>query len=239
MKPLFPSILASVLLCACTQAGEHSASTPPARDEGAPTAASAGTAQQQDDAASSDPENAPPRVTSIDISTPSPKKGDTVRIAVAATDVDDDEISLSYEWKKNGELLAASTDSLDLSDGFRRGDKIEVSVTPEDGSTRGSPGRVVFIIGNASPQIASSPSEGTSMHNVFSYQVKAADGDNDDVTYSLKSAPPGMTIEPKTGLVRWMIPAEKREKASVSILVTDGHGGEAIQSFVLDVSSQP
>ena len=33
---------------------------------------------------------------------------------------------------------------------------------------------------------------------IYTYQVKATDPDEDKLTYSLKSAPAGMTIDPKT-----------------------------------------
>ena len=41
--------------------------------------------------------------------------------------------------------------------------------------------------------------------SVYTYQVKATDPDEDKLTYSLKSAPAGMTIDPKTGAIQWNV----------------------------------
>ncbi|MCX5716925.1 MAG: Ig domain-containing protein [Nitrospirae bacterium] len=69
----------------------------------------------------------------------------------------------------------------------------------------------------------------------FSYQVKAVDPDNDTLAYSLKTAPAGMTIEKTTGLIQWIVPQAFKGKADVAVVVSDGHGGEAVQSFVFEI----
>jgi hypothetical protein len=44
-----------------------------------------------------------------------------------------------------------------------------------------------------------------------------------------------MTINPSTGLIRWNVPADFKGRAPVTVSVTDGYGGEAMQSFTLEI----
>jgi hypothetical protein len=56
----------------------------------------------------------------------------------------------------------------------------------------------------------------------------------DQVTYSLTSSPPGMQIDPLTGLIDWTAPGILGgEEYTITILVEDGNGGSDIQSFVI------
>ncbi len=73
---------------------------------------------------------------------------------------------------------------------------------------------------------------------IYAFQVKATDPDGDSLTYSIKTPPAGMTIDPSTGLVKWDVPPEFKGRASVSVSVTDGHGGEAIQSLTIEITPE-
>ncbi|MBM4141828.1 MAG: hypothetical protein FJ242_10195 [Nitrospira sp.] len=44
-----------------------------------------------------------------------------------------------------------------------------------------------------------------------------------------------MTIDPSTGLITWNVPPEFTGKALITVSVKDGHGGEAVQSFTLEI----
>ncbi len=182
--------------------------------------------------------NLPPRIVAVDVTPLMPKTGDTIKVEVSAADPEGNNISLHYAWTKNGEPIGEHTNVLVLDKDFKRGDVVELIVTPEDAKSKGQPGRMVVTVGNAPPQIISTPSEGRSENNVFSYQVKATDAEKDSLVYSLQTAPSGMSIDQSSGLITWTMPAENRDKATVSVLVKDGHGGEALQSFVLDISSK-
>jgi len=66
---------------------------------------------------------------------------------------------------------------------------------------------------------------------VYTYQVKASDPDGDTLVYSLEAPPNGMTIDPATGLLTWVVPLEFKGKQGVGISVGDGHGGSAKYSI--------
>jgi len=73
----------------------------------------------------------------------------------------------------------------------------------------------------------------------FTYNVQATDDDSgDQITYSLTSAPTGMTIS-GTGLISWT-PAKGDVGAhTVTINITDGKGGFDQQTFTLTVVKKP
>ncbi len=90
---------------------------------------------------------------------------------------------------------------------------------------------------NVSPGITSAPPTTAAVGQAYSYPVRASDPDADPLTFSLTSAPAGMTIDPATGLVRWTPTAAQTGNRSVTVRVEDGQGGFAEQSFTVVVSA--
>lgn len=182
--------------------------------------------------------NQPPRVDYIDVIPLYPKIGDTIKITAKATDPDGDEIKLIYQWFKNDEPLSETSDSLILTkEAFKRGDNISLNVIPDDGKVKGGSGMMKVTIGNSFPEITSSPSENKFDNRKFTYQVKATDPENDTLFYSLKTAPSGMTIDKSTGVIQWIVPQDFKGKAEIAVVVSDNHGGEALQSFVFELTT--
>ncbi|MBI4691623.1 MAG: putative Ig domain-containing protein [Nitrospirae bacterium] len=182
--------------------------------------------------------NHPPRVESVDVNTLLPRIGDTLKVTAKVTDPDGDDVRLSYQWLKNDEPLSETSDSLNITKDFKRGDWIAVYVTPDDGKDKGSPGLVKGTISNASPEITSSSGDSRFENGKFTYQVKATDPEGDPITYSLKTSPAGMTINPSTGLIQWNVPSDLKGKASVTVYATDNHGGGALHSFTFELASK-
>ena len=182
--------------------------------------------------------NQPPRVDYIDVIPLYPKIGNTIKVTAKATDPDGDEIKLIYQWFKNEEPLSETSDALVLTkENFKRGDNISLNVIPDDGKIKGSGGLMKVTLGNSFPEITSSPSENKFDNRKFTYQVKATDPENDTLFYSLKTAPSGMTIEKTTGLIQWIVPQDFKGKAEIAVVVSDNHGGEALQSFVFELTT--
>ena len=175
--------------------------------------------------------NSPPVISKIKILPEVFKPGDTLSVEVSASDADGDEVTVSYEWTKNGEPAG---NSKRIETPLRRGDKISVRITPFDGETYGRSGLLDREIINLPPMIIED--------NIFNFdgkmytdQIKATDPDGDTLTYSLKSAPSGMTIGSASGLVKWNVPPEVTGKTSFTVSVSDGHGGEASQAIVFEI----
>lgn len=175
--------------------------------------------------------NSPPEMSNVKLLPRALKPGDTLGVEAAANDIDGDEVTISYEWMKNGEP-AGNTAHIDGS--LKKGDKISVKITPFDGELYGRPIVLQRDVLNAIPVILENRKFGFD-GKLYSYQVKATDSDEDTLTYSLKSGPSGMTINAATGLVKWDVPVQFTGKTSFTVSVSDGHSGEAVQTFPFEI----
>lgn len=86
---------------------------------------------------------------------------------------------------------------------------------------------------NTAPVITSSPTTVAVIGSNWPYQVSASDTENDALIYTLTTAPAGMQINGISGLITWS-PTVIADYL-VALLVSDGRGGEAVQSFTLSV----
>ena len=80
----------------------------------------------------------------------------------------------------------------------------------------------------------------------YTYQVQATDGDGDDLTYELLSAPTGLTIDAQTGLIQWSPAALAANDPNtdvghhaIRLEVSDGRGGIAQQDYTLSIIEPP
>ena len=178
--------------------------------------------------------NIPPEFVAIKLTPSNPVKGDEIKAEVFTRDTDNDHVTLSYKWTKNGKLLPGN-DSDTLSADFKKGDTVSVTVTPFDGKEEGAPATVFTNIFNSPPVITSSVIKDAALKDVLTYQVKAEDPDDDPLSYSMISVPEAMEIDPKTGLIKWSIPEGFKGKVSAIVTVKDDAGGEARQVFNVQV----
>ncbi len=72
--------------------------------------------------------------------------------------------------------------------------------------------------------------------NAFLYSVEAVDREGDPLTYTLLTAPAGMSIVETTGELSWTPTAGQLGQQDVVIQVSDGIGGAATQAFAIRVS---
>lgn len=179
--------------------------------------------------------NTPPEFTKIKIMPEAFKLGDKLYVDVAGSDADGDPVTILYEWTKNGEPAG---DNKMIAGPIKRGDRISVKITPFDGESYGRSATLQREIKNMPPMIVGDKNFNFD-GKIYTYQVKATDPDGDNLTYSLKSSPSDMTINPTTGLIHWNVPADFKGEASVTVSVTDGHGGEAIAPFTAKISFAP
>lgn len=180
--------------------------------------------------------NTPPEISKVKIMPEVFKPGDMLYVDVAGSDIDGDEVTISYEWTKNGEPAG---DKKQLGVPLKKGDKISVKITPFNGESYGRSVVLHREIMNMPPSIVEDKGFKYNFDGkVYTYQVKAFDPDGDQLMYSLKSAPQGMNINSTTGLIQWDVPADFKGKAPFTVSVTDGHGGEAMQNFTLDIKAE-
>ena len=176
--------------------------------------------------------NSLPGISSVKIMPEVFKSGDTLYVDAKGSDPDGDSVELTYEWSRNGEPAGSGKQ---INGPVKRGDKVDIKITPFDGEAYGQPAVLHREILNFPPVIV----EHKTFHLdrlLYTYQITATDPDGDTLAYSLRSAPSGMTVNPSTGLVKWNVPPNFRGKASFVVSVTDGHGGEATQNLAVEIN---
>jgi len=149
--------------------------------------------------------------------------GDTLSVAAETSDRDGDEVTVQYEWTRNGEPAGEGKTFEGL---MKRGDKIIVMLTPFDGETKGKTVSLTNETHNMPPVITEHKNFSFG-GNIWRYQVKASDPDGDPLAYSLKDGPKDMTIGPDTGLISWKVPDNFAGTTMFTVMVKDGQGGEA------------
>ena len=93
---------------------------------------------------------------------------------------------------------------------------------------------------NTPPSITSSPSTSVTAESPYAYAVAATDPDpGEALTYSLSTAPAGMSIDPASGLVSWTPSAAQVGDNPTEVIVTDIGGLEDSQSFTIIVDALP
>jgi hypothetical protein len=157
---------------------------------------------------------------------------DVFKVIAEGYDKDGDAVTFKYEWTKNNEP-AGSGDNLN---GFKRGDKISVKITPFDGKDYGAPRILTTEIKNSTPKIIEHK-EVKLEGDLLTYQVKASDPDGDELSYSLVSGPKGMTIDSFTGLIKWPVKQKDSGKYEVKVKASDNHGGETDYDFTITLPS--
>ena len=117
---------------------------------------------------------------------------------------------------------------------FNGSDSFVVQVS--DGTATGiSTVNVTVIAVNDAPVVTSSPVTTANEYQVYAYDVAASDAEGDAVSYSLNTAPTGMTMS-AAGEIRWI--PESAGTYSVVVNATDGSDA-GTQSFDITVNAEP
>ncbi len=181
--------------------------------------------------------NTPPEITRVALEPAEVRIGDSLHAKVEGSDADRDEIRYTFKWWRNNAPLSEGEESALDTTGFSRGDTIVVQVTPHD---LAGPGKARFAeqiaIGNSPPKITSTP-PATVNQGRYEYVVTASDPEGDPLTYTLQTAPSGMTIDKMTGRIEWRIAAETKGTHRVRVVVEDDRNGHAFQEFDLSLAS--
>lgn len=162
-----------------------------------------------------------PQITSIRLVPEVSTSGDTLRAEVLGSDPDGDNVTFQYEWTING-MPGGNTEKLEVP--FKRGDKINLRVTPFDGEAQGPALSIDREIHNQ-PPIIQDLRDFQFDGKTLTYQVKATDPDGDALFYSIEGAPNEMKIDGSMGLLTWSVPDGFTGEISPVAVVGDGNGG--------------
>ncbi len=161
-----------------------------------------------------------------------------------ATDSDGDEITFSLATAPAGMTIDPSTGLINWTPTQSQAGAHPVTVAAMD--IFGAQGLQSFNIGvaavNDSPAIGSSPVTNAEVSIPYVYDVDAGDEENDAITFSLLTAPAGMTINGSTGLIQWTPSAGQLGVHPVAVRAMDPSGDFGDQAFgimVVDLEHPP
>lgn len=179
--------------------------------------------------------NVPPVILAFALEPSAARAGEPLRIVTKVTDVDQDDVTLTYRWSKNGLLIQDGPVATLSADLFARGDRVMVEVIPSDRYHEGTSVHSEEVtIGNGHPRITSLPTfaaEG----NRLQLTVVATDPDHDPVQYRLASAPHGMDIDKTSGKLVWVPSPGVQGAQRVRVEAVDDRDGVAVQEFDVTV----
>lgn len=180
--------------------------------------------------------NSPPRIEQVKLKELRVYHGVDLRVEVKGIDLDGDPLSYRYNWQVNGEELHWEQGAALPGDKFHRGDKVVLRVTPNDGQENGPVFQgVEIIILNGPPKFVSEPPKQFQGQS-YQYQVRVDDPDGDQLTYSLETAPKGMEIDPKSGLLSWTFAKSESGEHRIRIVAKDPEGLGAYQEYALNLT---
>jgi hypothetical protein len=178
--------------------------------------------------------NNSPKVVSVPFSPEYVHAGMDITVNPVGSDPSGEEVKFHYKWSINGSALPEDSPVL-RGDRFKRGDVVTLTVIPYDGAGEGEPfNSKKIVIPDAPPQIVSSPPQNIQT-DVYTYQVVAEDPDGDPLTFSLASAPRGMMIDSKTGIITWQIKDTSAGVYGVEIIVQDPEGRQGTQKYTIPI----
>lgn len=180
--------------------------------------------------------NTPPVVAWVVIGPAPPTSTSRLEAVAKGSDLDNDEMSFSYQWTVNGEPVVGQEEPTLSNNYFKRGDEVQVEALPFDGTDWGPPGSSIKVaIGNSPPIIKSTPPGELREGTMYRYQVEAEDADGDLLSFSLQGEPPkGMVIDAKTGIVEWQVVIPEESATYVyEVVVEDPEGAKSIQRVTL------
>jgi len=181
--------------------------------------------------------NIPPKIQSARLLPTPPRKGDDLYVEIKTFDGDGDNVTVDYEWFINGESIPEQAlDNPEILDGdlIKRGYRVSVKIIPSDGETKGRAIILESLVANSAP-VVSDELDTEFNGSIYSARIKAFDPDGDRLTYTLKQAPEGMTIDPETGVITWLVTPDDEGEHNITVSVKDGHGGEIILPFTTTI----
>jgi len=124
--------------------------------------------------------------------------------------------------------------TLPLSDGSHTITATALDIADNSGSDSIN----VTVTLNQAPSLITTPKTLATENSLYSYDVDATDPDvGDNLSYSLTTAPIGMSIDSVSGLIQWVPTAGDVGSHSMVVRVVDQSGAEAMQSYLLVVAS--
>jgi hypothetical protein len=143
-----------------------------------------------------------PIIVSLTFSSAAPRRNDPISVQVISSDPDQDSLTTTYAWTRNGVLVAAATGPNYPLGNQLKNDVIAVTVTVSDGTLSAAGHASVTIADSPAMLTGAAPTSATYGHAV-SFQVTASDADGDPTgPIEVGYGPAGFAVS-AAGQVTW------------------------------------
>lgn len=183
--------------------------------------------------------NAAPEFTSLP--TPQATVDREYSYQVAATDANAEPLSFSLSVAPDSMSIDAATGLVRWTPSAADVGVHSVEITVTDSRQASSTQRYMLTVrtpsANRAPVLTSLPVVVAEVGQAYPYQAVAVDADGDTLSFSLITAPAGMSINSANGQILWQPTASQIGDHQVEVVVADGQGGAGRHAFTVVVIS--
>ena len=182
--------------------------------------------------------NRPPTLT--DPGPQSHAEGDTVSLQLAASDLDGDALTFSAAGLPSGLTVGAATGLVGGTVSYTAAGTHSVALSATDGTATDSR-TVTWTVTdtNRPPAVTHPGNDRTDAESeLIALQIVATDPDGDALTFAATNLPPGLTLDPTTGLISGTVAytASAGSPYATTVTVTDSRGASVTASCVWTVT---
>jgi hypothetical protein len=164
-------------------------------------------------------------------------EGQLVAVTLGATDADGDGITFGASGLPPGLSIDTSTGTVTGTLPFTAAGLYNVTVTVDDGSGGTASASFAWTVTNTNrvPALANPGSQTSQEGQPVTLALAASDPDADALTFTADGLPAGLSVGAATGIISGTIASGAAGSYSVTVVVSDGHGGSASVSFAWTV----
>jgi hypothetical protein len=186
-------------------------------------------------------DNVEPMIRSLRFEPASPVAGQALRVIADTFDADGDAVGLSYVWSIQGNEVRGDSEQMTFPQ-LKKGELIEVTVTPTDGKVHGQPMSAETSVANQAPSFIA-------LHMEPSTQIQAGtpivakpnshDFDDDSVLYQYSWTVNGLP-QPVKGDTLITTKLKRGDLVQVTVVATDGEAeSPPARSEELEIQNSP
>jgi Bacterial Ig domain/von Willebrand factor type D domain len=164
--------------------------------------------------------------------------GSTLRLQLQGIDPAGKALTYSYSPQLQNTTLNPTTGAFSFTPSDAQVGTYTVTFSVSNGLSAAPQAAQLTVTSRLKPPvITSTPPTTATAGTAYSYPILATDPQGAALSYTLVTAPQGMSVDINTGLIKWTPSAGQLGTGSVDVRVSDALGLSADQSFVVAVSA--